>query len=314
MKEKSIAILGIGGVGGFIGAKILANREDDSIKLDFISRGTTYENIKSKGLIFTSPDKEVVLNPDDLLLSGKVEVPYDLVILATKSQSMENAIIENQSIFCENTLVLPLQNMVNAAQCVRSLVEKSEVLDACIYLISNVQNPGHIKHLGGPGKVIVGKPLTDKFDWAFEYLNQCGVPLMLVSDIDTHLWKKFLFISSLGTLSAAHDVTLGEIRANPELKKLWEYLMEELIQLAQKRGVPIDNSDLMAALEMLSNFPATAKSSFQLDIEKGLPGEKRTLVDEVISDSLENGLTCPYYQKMEEKITTRLQNISHGTT
>jgi|GEM_PF-1713169 len=314
MKEKSIAILGIGGVGGFIGAKILANREDDSIKLDFISRGTTYENIKSKGLIFTSPDKEVVLNPDDLLLSGKVEVPYDLVILATKSQSMENAIIENQSIFCENTLVLPLQNMVNAAQCVRSLVEKSEVLDACIYLISNVQNPGHIKHLGGPGKVIVGKPLTDKFDWAFEYLNQCGVPLMLVSDIDTHLWKKFLFISSLGTLSAAQDVTLGEIRANPKLKKLWRCLMEELIQLAQTRGVPIDNSDLMAALEMLSNFPTTAKSSFQLDIEKGLPGEKSTLVDEVISDSLENGLTCPYYQTMEEKITIRLKNISHGTT
>ena len=40
MKGKSIAILGIGGVGGFIGAKILANRKDDAIKLDFISRGS----------------------------------------------------------------------------------------------------------------------------------------------------------------------------------------------------------------------------------------------------------------------------------
>jgi len=144
MKKKSIAILGIGGVGGFIGAKILANRLDDSIKLDFISRGTTYENIKEKGLQFTSPEDEVVLYPDDLLESGKVEKAYDLVILATKSQSMESAIIENQSIFGENTLIIPLQNMINAAQVVRALVEKPGVVDACIYLISNVQNSGHI--------------------------------------------------------------------------------------------------------------------------------------------------------------------------
>ncbi|EPR66971.1 ketopantoate reductase family protein [Cyclobacterium qasimii] len=310
MKKKSIAILGIGGVGGFIGAKILANRFDDSIKLDFISRGATYENIKSKGFLFTSPEEEVVLYPDDLLLSGKVEEPYDLVILATKSQSMESAIIENQSIFDENTLVLPLQNMVNAAQFASALVKKPEVVDACIYLISNVQNPGQIRHLGGPGKVIVGKPLSDKFDWAFEYLNQCGIPISLVSDAPTHLWRKFLFISSLGALSAAYDVTLGEIRNNPELKTLWEYLMEEIIQLAQNRDVPIDHSDLMAALEMLSNFPANAKTSFQLDIEKGWTGEKKTLVDEVISDSLKNGLTCPYYQEMEFKIDKRLQHMA----
>jgi len=160
--------------------------------------------------------------------------------------------------------------------------------------------------LGGPGKVIVGKPLTNEFDWAFEYLNQCGIPISMVTDASTHLWRKFLFISSLGTLSAAHDVTLGEIRNNPELRTLWEYLMEEIIQLAQKRDIPIDQSDLKAALEMLSNFPADAKTSFQLDIEKGWTGEKGTLVNEVISDSLKNGLTCPYYQEMESKIAKRL--------
>ena len=275
MKVKSIAILGIGGVGGFLGAKILSNRKNDEIKIDFISRGTTYDAIKSKGLLFTSPEKEEVLMPDGLILSGEGNVAYDLVILATKSQSMESAIIENKSIFGENTLVLPLQNMVNAAQSVRTLLDKSEVLDACIYLISNVLEPGHIKHLGGPGKVIMGKPSTDKYNWAFEFLAECEVPLSLVDDVSTHLWKKFLFISSLGTLSAAYDVNFGDIRTKPEL---------------------------------------TVKSSFQLDIERGIKGEKETLVDEVIKNSHNYDLACPVYIELEEKISKRLSNVSATNT
>ena len=306
MKGKSIAILGVGGVGGFVGAKILANRPDDSVKLDLISRGATYNNIKSKGLIFSNPDSEQVLQPDGLVLSGECENTYDLVILATKSQSIEKAVLENSKIFGERTLVLPLQNMVNAADNIRSLVGKATVLDACIYLISNVQEPGHIKHLGGPGKVIVGSPTTDIYDDIFKFLNLCGVPLELVADAKLHLWKKFLFISSLGTLTAAKNVTFGEINTNEDLKKLWIGLMEELAQLAQKQGVLLDDAAINNALTMISNFPHNAKSSFQLDIESGHIGEKKTLVDDVITHSKNYGLNCTHYRELESEIIKKL--------
>lgn len=308
MKGKSIAILGVGGVGGFVGAKILANRSGDSVRLDLISRGATYSNIKSKGLVFSNPHSKEVLQPDGLFLSGECKNSYDVVILATKSQSMENAILENQAIFGEETLVLPLQNMVNAAAFVRPLVGKAKVLDACIYLISNVQEPGHIKHLGGPGKVIIGSPDTDTYDWIFNYLNQCEIPLNLVSDVNLHLWRKFLFISSLGTLTAAKNVTFGDIRSNEDLKRIWIGLMEELIELAQIQKVLLDESDIKDALAMILNFPENAKSSFQLDIEGGHFGEKKTLVDEVISNSLKYELSCTNYRLLEREIAQKLVN------
>ncbi|MDO6436903.1 2-dehydropantoate 2-reductase N-terminal domain-containing protein [Cyclobacterium sp. 1_MG-2023] len=308
MKGKSIAILGIGGVGGFVAAKILANRSDKSVKLDLISRGATYDNIKSKGLVFSNPDSEEFLQSDGLFLTGECKNTYDVVILATKSQSLKHAILENQAIFGKETLVLPLQNMTNAAAFIRPLVGKAMVMDACIYLISNVQEPGHIKHLGGPGKVIVGSPKTDTYDWVFNYLNKCGIPLNLVPDVNLHLWRKFLFISSLGTLTAAKNVTFGEIRSNEVLKGVWIGLMEELIQLAQKQEVMLDDSDVQNALAMISNFPENAKSSFQLDIEAGKFGEKKTLVDEVIINSKKYGLSCANYQVLESKISERLGN------
>jgi 2-dehydropantoate 2-reductase len=311
MKVKSIAILGIGGVGGFVGATILSTRKNDSIQLAFIARGETYQNLKSDGLVFSSPGKEEVLSPDRLIPSGQDVTPFDLVILATKSHSLKGAILENQSIFGKNTLVIPLQNMVNAARTIQPLVNGAEVLDACIYLISNVVRPGHVKHLGGPGKVIMEKPLTDKYTWAFTFLSQSGLPLELVKNASTHLWKKFLFISSLGTFTAANNITFGEIKKRNELKELWRNLMEELLQLAQSRNVSIDNKAIEEAMGLIYNFPDNAKSSFQLDIENGVFGEKGTLVDEVISDSLSRDLACPYYQAMERKITRRLQRMSH---
>lgn len=84
-----------------------------------------------------------------------------------------------------------------------------------------------------------------------------------------------MFISSLGTLTAAKNVTFGEINTNEDLKKLWIGLMEELAQLAQKQGVLLDDAAINNALTMISNFPHNAKSSFQLDIESGHIGEKR---------------------------------------
>lgn len=306
MKDKSIAILGVGGVGGFVAAKILSNRSDKSVKLDLISRGATYHNIQSKGLVFSNPDSEQVFQPDELVMSGEGDNKYDLVILATKSQSIEKAVLENYRIFGEETLVLPMQNMVNAADTIRPLVGKATVLDACIYLISNVQEPGHIKHLGGPGQVIVGSPNTANFEWVFNFLNECGIPLNLVPDVNLHLWRKFLFISSLGTLTAANNVTFGEIRSSQELKGVWIGLMEELIQLAQKQEVMLDEADIKNALAMLSNFPENAKSSFQLDVEAGRLGEKKTLVDEVIINSNKYGLSCINYQLLERKISDNL--------
>jgi ketopantoate reductase len=109
-------------------------------------------------------------------------------------------------------------------------------------------------------------------------------------------------------------VTFGEIKNRSELKDLWRNLMEELLQLAQSRNISIDYKAIEEVMGMIFNFPDTAKSSFQLDIENGVYGEKGTLVDEVIRDSLLMELACPYYQAMERKITSRLQNatLSNG--
>ncbi|SHM77469.1 2-dehydropantoate 2-reductase [Cyclobacterium lianum] len=309
-KEKTIAILGIGGVGGFIGAKLLLHRGDVDFRLIFIARGNSYERIHSNGLHFSSNTFDGHLFPDSLQLSGAAKGPYDLVLVATKSPSLKAAIAENSALFSEKTLVIPLQNMVDASSQIKPLVNGAEVLDSCIYLISNVQEPGHVKHLGGPGKIVCGIPESDNHQWVFEALRSAQIPVIQTSNPEDYLWRKFLFISSLAALTAAYEVNFGQIRADPKLMQIWSNLMEELAELARSQEIELSEADIEDARSLMGQFPEDARSSFQLDVASGHFGEKRTLIDEVIEKSLYRGLNPETFELMEGLISQNIRKAA----
>ncbi|MDN3689822.1 ketopantoate reductase family protein [Cyclobacterium jeungdonense] len=306
-KDKSIAILGLGGVGGFLGAKLLSGDRPAGVEISFVARRKTLEFLQEKGLEFESGEQKISIHPDRIQESGNTSVPFDVVILATKAPGLVTAVQENQGLFSDKTLVIPLQNMVDAASRIRSFVKGAEVLDACIYLISNVVRPGRVKHLGGPGKIVAGLPLQNDYQWFFSLLEDSGVPVKLTPDIQLHLWRKFLFISSLGCLSAAFGVSFGQVKSSPQLIAEWRKLMQELVALARADGVGLTDEDLEVTLSLLSNFPYGSKSSFQLDVEQGNEGEKAILLDEVIEKSWQVGLRAVNYQSVGELIEAKIQ-------
>lgn len=308
-KNKSIAILGLGGVGGFLGAKLLSGNRPVGVEITFVARDKTLEFIQDNGLGFEFDEQKVFIHPDRIKRSGSTSEPYDVVILATKTPGLEAAIQENQGLFSDKTLVIPLQNRVDAASRIRPLVKGAEVLDACIYLISNVISPGRVKHLGGPGKIVAGLPSQNDYQWFFSLLEVSGVPVNLTPDIQLHLWRKFLFISSLGCLSAAYGVSFGQVKASPDLTAAWRRLMQELVALAQASGVGLTAEDQEVTISLLSNFPYDSKSSFQLDVEQGKEGEKTTLLDEVIEKSQQVGLRAANYQKVGELIEAKMKKF-----
>ncbi|WP_162418568.1 ketopantoate reductase family protein [Cyclobacterium roseum] len=306
-KHKRIAILGLGGVGGFLGAKLLLADRPAGVEITFVARGDTLAFLQESGLVFEFDQQKAVIHPDRIQKSGSPSTPCDVVILATKAPGLVAAVQENQGLFSEKTLVIPLQNMVDAASRIRPFVREAEVLDTCIYLISNVVSPGRVKHLGGPGNVVAGVLSQHDFQWFFSFLENSGVPVNLTPDIQLHLWRKFLFISSLGCLSAAYGVSFGQVKDSPELMADWRGLMQELVALARANGIALNDEDLEVTLSLLSNFPYDSKSSFQLDVEQGKTGEKATLVEDVIEKSRQVGLEALNYQRMGELIDTKIK-------
>ncbi|AZQ64058.1 2-dehydropantoate 2-reductase [Flammeovirga pectinis] len=301
-----IGILGIGGIGGFIGAQLLSdNKHHDKIEVLFICRGATKKAIKQNGLLFRSDGKEKVVYPhlvsDDPTEIGKL----DLLIIATKSYQLKEALNRYLPCLQEETLLLPLLNGVNAKELIASYIPHPvcKILEGCIYIISNQVAPGQVTHKGGLGKVFFGTTLSQDYQWLEKLLKDFGVDANYTRNIKEVIWKKFLFVSPISALTSSYGITFGQLRNNEDYMFIFQKLMNEILDLAKSLKIYLSNGDVNDVMMMLSSFPEQAKTSFQLDIEGGsLQNEKSIFIDYVINKSIKEGSKHYYYSRMNSQI------------
>src|SRR2546423_11762195 len=101
-----IAIVGIGGVGGYFGGK-LAVAGVDTV---FIARGETLKALRSRGLRVDSINGDFFVD-DAFATDNPSEVgPVDAVIFATKAWQTADAAVAAKPLVGPDTVVAPLQN------------------------------------------------------------------------------------------------------------------------------------------------------------------------------------------------------------
>jgi len=168
-----IAILGIGGIGGVVGA-CLASKFDD---IHFIARGKTLDAIKENGvrveslLLGTIEAKpaSVTDKPEEI---GEV----DILIVCTKGYGLEKGIKQCESIIGKGTVILPLLNGVNISEEIKKYTDKGIAADGAIYVFANIEEPGIIHHTSKLLKTVVGLSSgerNEKLIKLVDMLNEC---------------------------------------------------------------------------------------------------------------------------------------------
>ncbi len=300
-----IGILGMGGVGSFIGAHLTKSYEnDDKTTIIFICRGKSKEAILKNGLIFSSQNTTFTVRPD-LVSDHPSEIgTLDILILATKSYDAKSGLKTFKECINERTVIIPLQNIVNPKELLADCIEyESNILEGCIYVASNIVEPGFVKHVGGPGKVFFGNENERDLQWVESVLQKGGIDATYTRNIKNLLWKKYLFVSPVATITTAFNITFGQLAENPVLIVELEGMMTEIQRLAKEFNVILTQTDVTESLAMLNNFPYAAKSSLQLDFENKKPKtEKAYFVDFIIENAQKHNLTVDIYKKMNRKI------------
>ena len=83
-----IAIIGAGGVGGYIGAKLI---KSGYLDVTIIARGKHFEAIKTDGLTILDEDKKFTIKTYHITDDISQNEPYDFVIITTKSYDINEA-------------------------------------------------------------------------------------------------------------------------------------------------------------------------------------------------------------------------------
>ncbi|MBF7091534.1 2-dehydropantoate 2-reductase [Flavobacterium sp. ALJ2] len=299
-----IGILGIGGIGGFVGAPLAKKYKDSSTKIIFICRGETKNAIQKDGLIFESKGIKETLFPD-LVSDNPTEIGIlDVLIITSKSYSVNEILNSYKDCISPDTIIITLQNVVNAREIIReTLPELGQIMEGCIYVASNVKKPGHVQHIGGPGKIFVGGEKENK--WLIDLLTTGGLDITYVSDINQILWKKYLFVAPVAAITSAYKVTFGQLLEDKNLMHILENMMIEIQSLASKNNINLTKEDIETSKDLLTKFPFESKSSLQLDFENNNQTEKTFLVDYVIENCKKHEILTPFYESINERIISQ---------
>ena len=288
---KRIGILGLGGIGGYIGAK-LANhyQEDSSVDVVFIARGESKEKINSEGIELIDPQGESIKGIPTITSDQSNEIgTLDVLFICVKSFSLRDVLKTYSACIQDETCIIFLQNSVDVSVQMESELSNSPILmDGSIYIISNQISSGKIHHKGGPAKILFGSTDTvvnDNCKWIETILKDANLDASISNEIQKVTWTKFLFVSPLAMLTAAYNKTIGEVVQDVVLSKSLKTLMNEVYVLASKKGIDLDHDAVDKAFKLATTFPVNAKTSFQIDVEQKRRTEKEALGEFVVQES-----------------------------
>jgi 2-dehydropantoate 2-reductase len=271
IKIMKITIIGAGGVGGYFGGKLAQAGNE----VTFIARGEHLKAILENGLFVKSHLGNFTIKPANA--SDKIEsvANAELVIICTKAWQVKEIAQQIAPLIGEETIVLPLQNGVLAADELAEFIPKENIVGGLCRIFSMIESPGVINHWGVDPTIVFGElnnEETDRTALLKGTFTEADIANIHSPDIHADLWKKLLLISS-GALLAVTRTNYGELRSLPETKALLLELSTEIYNVAIASGIKLPENLVEKTMKAVEGFPAESTCSLTRDIWEGKPSE-----------------------------------------
>ncbi len=269
-----IAVIGIGGVGGYFGGKLAQSLDISSTKkheIYFVARGEHGKKIKESGLLLkTNLEGEMICKPTQVL-ADIAELPMlDVCFLCVKQYDLQDCLVSLKIKIKKDTQIIPLLNGVDIYERVREVIPNGYVFPACVYVGTHIESPGVVAQSGGSCEIVFGKDKKyggEKPAALCTIMDQAGIRYRWSDSYLEEIWNKYIFIAAYGLVTAKENKTLGEIYECDELREKVKRIMEEIIQLGQAEGIVFTDEILQISLDKAKSFPYETKTSFQRDYE-----------------------------------------------
>ncbi|MFW9992076.1 MAG: 2-dehydropantoate 2-reductase [Candidatus Odinarchaeota archaeon] len=289
--DKKIVVVGVGGVGGYFGG-LLAKK---GLNVTFIARGESLDVMKRKGLRVESVNGDFVINPVQVTDSYSDVGPASLVLVCVKTPQVDEVARLIKPLVDEHTVILPLQNGVDAPSQLIAIHGKKNVLGGSCKVLSFKVEPGHIRH-SGVSIVDLGEmdgPVSSRVEEVRDLLAYAGIDAFAHDDFPTVLWTKMVFICATSGVSAVTRSTLGTIRSLPETREILVQSMQETVQVARGLGADLPDSTVDTLMQWTDSVPEDTMTSMQRDIMEGKPSELHYQVGAVVRYGEEIGIETP---------------------
>ncbi len=289
-----IAIVGAGGVGGYLGGLLARDGHD----VAFIARGAHLQAMQANGLKVRSVHGDFDL-PRVFATDKPIEIGVtDLTICTVKTYDINSIAEFIRPLVGPHSALLPLQNGVEAPDQLATYFGAA-VLGGAVWVVSAVVEPGVIHQQSQFRRIVLGEldrrdsPRIHSIQAA---LAHSGAVAEVSDDIRKVLWTKLLFIASFSGITSVTRAPAGAVMACDESRLLLERAMREVAAVARAKGLYLDTDVVAQTMDFCDKMAPTATSSMQRDVAAGRRLEYDAMNGAVVRGGRETGVPTPVHE------------------
>lgn len=281
-------MVGVGAVGGVFAAHLSAVHD----VLACVRRPFDAYQIDSDELPFAGP-AQVITSVDEVAWDG----PADAVFVGVKSHHTDGAAHWFGPLCGPDTLVIAMQNGIEAEDRLAPYVNGATVVPAVVYCGAELIAPGHIRH---DSRALLIVSDDDNGHRAQRFAE--GTPLTIdpSDNYERSRWVKLGINSVVNGLTALTGKPM-DILADPGIAQIAEALLFECWTVGAAAGVDLDVDTVPERIAMIAKN-AGGRTSMQHDREAGRPTEHDAIHGAVLRKGSEHDVPTPTTQMIHDLI------------
>ncbi|MEA2423255.1 MAG: 2-dehydropantoate 2-reductase [Thermoleophilaceae bacterium] len=294
---RSVAILGPGGVGGFLAGAL---ERADATSVTLVAREEAAATIARDGLrVHSVRVGDFSARPRAV---AALDGPVDALLVATKAVGLEDALERVRGL--EPGIVLPLLNGLGHLDVLRERYG-SRAVAGSIRIESTRTRTGEIEQTSPFLRIDMASadpamhaPLAE----LAALLERADVPARVLDSEAQAMWGKLVRLNAIALASSAWDLPLGEIRSDPERRAALEACVHEAAAVARAEGATVDPAFTIAELD---DAHPELRTSMQRDIAAGRAPELDAIAGSVLRAAARHGLECPTIGRLASLVAQR---------
>lgn len=262
-----VCVVGAGGVGGTLAAVLRRAGVDVSL----LVTERHLKAIKSNGMALIAPSGRfsVQLQAE---LDPRAIGPCDVVIVTTKMWAIEALAPTLQPLLRENTIVIPVQNGIDAPRMLAKTLGWEHVVYGTASLNAALEEPGVIRQQSSRQGIMVAEAHGRKSDRLLkvkEAFGAAGISVEVGSDGPALLWDKFILLVANSSLTALLRSPMGVIQKDEDCWSLYTTVFTEAVTVGRAAGISITPQKVEERLAYARAMPPTVMPSMAVDLMAG---------------------------------------------
>lgn len=295
------AIVGVGGIGGYLGARLAAAGND----VVFVARGRHAEAMRRDGLTLKSPQGDVHIAKPDVPVDPSGYRPADAVFVCVKLWDVEPVAPTLRPFLRADTTVIPLQNGISACDILRKSLGADHVLGGVARFSAAIESPGVVRHNTAFATILFGELDRRKSSRQNSVLAACqaaGIDAKVPEDIEVVMWEKFTYLAPLAGACCFARASVDNVVKDPEGRARLQAMLEEAVAVGRAKGVALDTGLAARNMKYALDLNPGIKPSMLVDLENGRRLELEWLNGEIVRLGKDLGVPTPANAEVYEAL------------